>query len=83
MVARDIDAITSFLCDHLNVAHWDLPTDNAGIERALKQAVEDGKLVPVVNRESWGTSSRTFRPTPAPLRWPPSGGGSPVQAVSH
>lgn len=77
LIATDIDAIRSFLSQHLNVAHWNLPTDNAGIERALKQAVVDGKLVPIVNRD-WRSQPMTFRPTPAPLRWPPSGGGSPV-----
>ncbi|EDT41893.1 hypothetical protein BamMEX5DRAFT_2346 [Burkholderia ambifaria MEX-5] len=71
LIARDIDAITSFLYDHLNVVAWDLPKDNAGIERVLKQAVVDGRLVPIVNRD-WGGYQRTFRPAPAPERWPAS-----------
>jgi hypothetical protein len=68
-IAADIDAIRSFLSDQLNLVHWELPTDNAGIERALKQAVRDGMLVPVINRD-WRSHPMTFRPTPAPLRWP-------------
>ncbi|PLZ00786.1 hypothetical protein CY652_19190 [Burkholderia sp. WAC0059] len=75
LIHTDIDAITSFLSQFLDVAHWNLPTDNAGIERALKQAVAAGKLVPIVNRDRC-TPAQTFQPTPAPLRWSPSGGGS-------
>ncbi|MEX3690072.1 hypothetical protein AB3X91_03455 [Paraburkholderia sp. BR14263] len=74
LIATDTNAIRSFLSDHLNVVHWDLPTDNAGIERLLKQAVRDGKLVPIVNRDA-GANRRTYRPAPAPERWPQSGGG--------
>ncbi|WP_053077858.1 MULTISPECIES: hypothetical protein [Burkholderia] len=83
LIAKDIDAIRSFLSQYFNVAHWNLPTDNAGIERALKQAVKDGKLVPVVNRD-WRMLPATFRPTPTPLRWPSLGGnGGAVRAVSY
>jgi hypothetical protein len=72
--------IQSFLSDHLNVAHWNLPTDNAGIERVLRQAVRDGALVPVVNRD-YPSTPRTFRPAPAPLCWQQSsGGGSFLQS---
>ncbi|SEJ99127.1 hypothetical protein [Paraburkholderia diazotrophica] len=74
LMRTDIDAIRSFLRDHLNVVRWNLPADNAGIERALKQAVRDGLLVPVINRE-WRSLPMTFRPTPAPLRWPSASGG--------
>ncbi|MEX3693329.1 hypothetical protein AB3X91_19330 [Paraburkholderia sp. BR14263] len=74
LIATDINAIRSCLSDHLNVVHWDLPTDNAGIERLLKQAVRDGRLVPIVNRDA-GANQRTYRPAPAPERWPQTGGG--------
>jgi hypothetical protein len=74
LITPDIDAICSFLSHHLNVAHWNLPTDNASIERALKQAVCDGLIVPVINRD-WRSLPQTFRPAPAPLRWPPTSGG--------
>ena len=57
--------IQRILSDHMNVAHWNLPTDNAGIERALKRAVAEGKLVPVINRDR-RTPAQTYRPTPAP-----------------
>jgi hypothetical protein len=64
--------IQSFLSDLLNIAHWNLPTDNASIERILRQGVKDGKLVPIIDRDRRVTA-RTFRPVPAPLRWPSSG----------
>lgn len=76
-----LQEIQRFLSDHLNVAHWNLPSDNAGIERALKQAVSDGKLVPVVNRD-YRLMPRTFSPTPAPLRWPSSSGGGVARSAS-
>jgi hypothetical protein len=80
LITTDIDAITSFLRQHLNVVHWNLPTDNAGIQRALTQAVADGKLVPIVDRDRT-TPARTFRPTPAPLRWPTTGGGGMTRSA--
>ncbi|CAG9264025.1 conserved hypothetical protein [Burkholderia diffusa] len=67
-----LDAVRSFLSEFLKVAHWDLPTDNAGVESALRKAVANGDLVPIVNRDQSSTPS-TFRPAPAPLRWPPIG----------
>ncbi|QCP50136.1 hypothetical protein FAZ95_13695 [Trinickia violacea] len=83
LIPTDIMAITSFLGDHLNVVHWNLPTDNASIERLLKQAVEDGRLVPVVDRD-WRSYQRTFRPAPAPERWPQSyGGGTSVPTARY
>ncbi|MEW6344593.1 MAG: hypothetical protein AB1704_28430 [Pseudomonadota bacterium] len=69
-----IREIRSFLSNTLNVAHWNLPTDNTTVERMLRQAVKHGRLVPVVNREC-GSLVRVSRPTPSPLRWPSSGGG--------
>lgn len=51
LIRTEIDAISSFVRDHLNLAHWDLPTDNAGIERILRQSVKDGRMAPIVNRE--------------------------------
>ncbi|TKC92557.1 hypothetical protein FAZ69_02485 [Trinickia terrae] len=66
--------IQAFVSEQLNVAHWNLPTDNAGIERTLKDAIASGRLVPIINREG-NFSGRVSRPTPAPLRWPTTGGG--------
>lgn len=73
LIHTDIDAIMSFVSEFLNVAHWNLPTDNAGVERLLKQAVGDGRLVPIIDRDR-RTPARTFRPAPAPLRWLSDGG---------
>jgi hypothetical protein len=70
----ELREIRSFLTDALNVVLWNLPTDNAEVERMLRQAVRHGRLVPVVNRE-YGSLRRVSRPTPGPLRWPSSGGG--------
>ncbi|CAG9263939.1 conserved hypothetical protein [Burkholderia diffusa] len=78
-----LDAVRSFLSEFLNVAHWDLPTDNAGVERVLRRAVANGELVPIVNRDQSSTAS-TFRSAPAPLRWPPIGTSvSQVQPVYY
>jgi hypothetical protein len=67
----ELREIRSFLTDALNVVLWNLPTDNAEVERMLRQAVRHGRLVPVVNRE-YGSLRRVSRPTPGPLRWPPT-----------
>ncbi|CAG9254019.1 hypothetical protein BDI4_40080 [Burkholderia diffusa] len=67
----------------LNVAHWNLPTDNAGVERVLRRAVSNGDPVPIVNRDQSSTAS-TFRSGPAPLRWPSIGTSvSQVQPVYY
>ncbi|RKT26538.1 hypothetical protein B0G69_2291 [Paraburkholderia sp. RAU2J] len=68
-------AIQTYARDALNLAHWNLPTDNAGIERVLRQAVADERLVPVVHRDRHSGLARVCSPSPAPLRWPASGGG--------
>jgi hypothetical protein len=70
----ELHEIQSFLRDTLNVVHWNQPTDNAGVRRALRNIVASGRLVPVVNRE-WRALGRVARPAPAPLRWPSCGGG--------
>ncbi|SDR03880.1 hypothetical protein [Paraburkholderia tuberum] len=67
--------IQTYVRDALGLAHWNLPTDNASIERVLRQAVKDGRLVPVVHRDRRSALGRVYSPTPAPLRWPSSGGG--------
>ncbi|CAB3755501.1 hypothetical protein [Paraburkholderia solisilvae] len=83
LIRSDIDAICSFIRDQLALAHWDLPTDNAGMERILKQSVRDRRLIPVVNRDQ-RVRAYAHRPPPAPLRWPPSGGAMPeVQAIPY
>lgn len=72
--AAALRTIQSFLRESLNVAHWDLPADNAEVQRMLREAVAAWRLVPDINRERCPLS-RVSRPTPAPLRWPSSGGG--------
>jgi hypothetical protein len=72
-----IQAIRSFLRDHLRVSDWEMPTDSAGIERVLKQAVRNERLVAVVNRQ-WRSYPQTYRPAPAPERWEQHGGGGCV-----
>ncbi|HYS65949.1 MAG TPA: hypothetical protein VEN30_19340 [Paraburkholderia sp.] len=70
----ELRTIQSFLSQFLNVVHWNLPGDNAGVERMLREAVADGRLVPVINRD-WRSSGLASRPAPAPLRSPSGGGG--------
>ncbi len=78
-IRTDVDAIRSFLGQHLNVAHWNLPVDNASIERVLKRAVSEGRLVPIVERDG-RTAVGTARAAHAPQFWSApyrgSGGGS-------
>lgn len=77
----ELREIQSFLHDILNVVHWNLPTDNAGIERTLRKAATDGRLVPVVNHRH-GALGRASRPAPAPLGWPrTSDGGGLVRSA--
>lgn len=42
---RDVQA---FVRDSLNLAHWNLPSDNAAVKKLLTDAVASGRLVPVV-----------------------------------
>ncbi|RAR58688.1 hypothetical protein C7401_1122 [Paraburkholderia unamae] len=67
-IAADIDALRSFLRDHLSFAYWNQPTDNPGIERILKQAVVDGRVVPVIDRDRL-IPVRTERVPHAPQCW--------------
>src|SRR6185437_14277875 len=67
--------IQIFVRDFLNLAHWNLPTDNASIKRTLSNAVADGTLIPVVNYEYSGLP-RVAQPDPAPQYWPATGGGA-------
>lgn len=68
-----LDKVQTFARDFLNLAHWNYPTDNAGVQKLLRDAVASGQLVPVVNREYRGVP-RVSRPDPAPEYWPSSGG---------
>jgi hypothetical protein len=66
--------IKRFLRDSLNIAHWNMPKDNAGIRRILCEAVADGRLIPIIDRDYEGLS-RVALPDPVPLRWPSTGSG--------
>lgn len=77
-ITADIDAICRFMRDQLRVvSQWDIPRDNADIERILIQAVKDGHIIPVVDydrRTLVDTASTLY----APLYWGPTshtGGG--------
>lgn len=74
--------VQAFVSNALNLVHWNLPTDNGSIERMLRQAVKDGRLVPVVHRDRRSALGRVHRPAPAPLRWPSSSGGGGVVSTS-
>lgn len=64
--APDINAIRCFMLDHLRgVSQDDLPKDNADIERMLKRAVRDERIVPVVDydrRIPVNTANRPYAP---------------------
>lgn len=64
-----LHTVHTFLRDALGTAHWNQPTDNAGVRQMLCEAVANKRLIPVVNREYRG-QPRVARPDPAPLKWP-------------
>ncbi|BAN22473.1 hypothetical protein [Caballeronia insecticola] len=63
----------AFINRHLRVSNWDLQ-DGAGITRALRSAVRDGNIIPVIAR-NWHGGRRVFRRY-APQQWTSGGGGS-------
>ena len=63
--ANALREVRAFVCDHMNVVHWNQPTDNAGVQKLLRDAVASGQLVPVVNREYQGVP-RVAQPAHAP-----------------
>lgn len=69
----ELREVRAFLSDALNLPHWNLPADNHGVERILRNAVGVRRLVPVIKRE-WSCLARVSRPAPAPLRWAAGGG---------
>ena len=69
-----LSEIQGYLRDLLSVVPWDLPTDGAGVERILRDAVTSERLVPIIKRD-WRGLPRVYRPAPAPERWPATGGG--------
>ncbi|WP_213296723.1 hypothetical protein [Paraburkholderia sacchari] len=77
---RALRDVQTFVRDSLNVTHWNLPTDNAGVRKQLCDAVASGQLVPVVNREYRGVP-RVAPPAHAPQHWPATGGGGYLPKV--
>ncbi|WP_244813606.1 hypothetical protein [Caballeronia sp. Lep1P3] len=67
------DHYMRFLRDRLRLSRWNMPVDGAGIARILKDAVRDGRLIAVMNRNYSG--NRKVCRHYAPQRWPAFGGG--------
>ncbi|SAL19290.1 hypothetical protein AWB71_00918 [Caballeronia peredens] len=63
----------AFIERHLRASSWDL-LDGEGVTRALRDAVRDGHIIPVIAR-NWHGEQRVFRRY-APQHWPPEGGAS-------
>lgn len=68
----------AFINRHLRVSSWDL-LDGEGITRALRAAVRDGHITPVIDR-NWHGGQRVFKHY-APQSWPST--GSCAQATSE
>jgi len=62
----------NFIRDTLRVSSWDV-RDGDGITRVLRNAVRDGRIIPVINR-AWHGGQRVFKHY-APLHWPHDGSG--------
>ncbi|WP_053570690.1 hypothetical protein [Caballeronia cordobensis] len=66
-----------FIRHELRVSSWDVPVDGEGITRVLRSAVQDGRLVPAINRKRYWWSGQEVYKWYAPQYWPkPSGGVS-------
>ncbi|SAK84550.1 hypothetical protein AWB82_05689 [Caballeronia glebae] len=63
----------AFISRHLRVSSWDL-LDGEGVTRALRAAVRDGHITPVIAR-NWQGGRRVFKRY-APQHWPTAGGGA-------
>jgi len=62
----------NFIRDTLRVSSGDF-RDRDGIARVLRNAVRDGRIIPVISR-AWHGGQRMFKHC-APLHWPRDGGG--------
>ncbi|WP_321951000.1 hypothetical protein [Paraburkholderia bannensis] len=67
---------TDFIRDTLRLSHWTIPIDGDGITRVLRNAVRDGRVIPVIDRE-WYGGQRVFKRY-APQHWPHGGGSCHV-----
>ncbi|AQH02282.1 hypothetical protein A9R05_25205 [Burkholderia sp. KK1] len=64
-----------FIRHELRVSSWDVPVDGDGITRVLRRAVQDGRLVPAINRKRYWWSGQEVYKWYAPQYWPKSSGG--------
>ncbi|SAL36697.1 hypothetical protein AWB70_02611 [Caballeronia cordobensis] len=65
-----------FIRHELRVSSWDIPVDGDGITRVLRRAVQDGRLVPAINRKRYWWSGQEVYKWYAPQYWPKPGGVS-------
>lgn len=63
-----------FIRHELRVSSWDVPVDGDGITRVLRRAVQDGRLVPAINRKRYWWSGQEVYKWYAPQYWPKPGG---------
>lgn len=66
--SSDFPEYKAFIRNTLRASLWDTPVDGDGVVRVLGDAVRDGRLIPVINRE-WRGSRRVSR-SYAPQSWP-------------
>ncbi|SAL69067.1 hypothetical protein AWB70_06858 [Caballeronia cordobensis] len=59
-----------FIRHELRVSSWDVPVDGDGITRVLRRAVQDGRLVPAINRKRYWWSGQEVYKWYAPQYWP-------------
>ncbi|AET93026.1 hypothetical protein BYI23_C008800 [Burkholderia sp. YI23] len=71
-----------FIRHELRVSSWDVPVDGDGITRVLRRAVQDGRLVPAINRKRYWWSGQEVYKWYAPQYWPKPGGGVSFKAKS-
>ncbi|SAL62571.1 hypothetical protein AWB70_05722 [Caballeronia cordobensis] len=71
-----------FIRHELRVSSWDVPVDGDGITRVLRRAVQDGRLVPAINRKRYWWSGQEVYKWYAPQYWPKAAGGVSFNAKS-
>jgi hypothetical protein len=64
----DFSAYIAFIREHLRISGLSAPVDGEGVERILRNAVRDGRLIPAIDR-TWRGSRRVGR-SYAPQSWP-------------
>ncbi|SAL22393.1 hypothetical protein AWB70_01206 [Caballeronia cordobensis] len=71
-----------FIRHELRISSRDLPVDGDGITRVLRRAVQDGRLVPAINRKRFWWSGQEVYKWYAPQSWPKPGAGVSFRAKS-